>query len=329
MSNPKVFITRKIPQAGLDLLKENIDLEIWDKNAPPPYSILLEKVRDIDGLLCLLTDPIDQQLINQASRLKVISQMAVGYDNIDINAATNRGIPVGHTPGVLTEATADLTWALLMAITRRISEAQEYIKQGQWTTWEPMGLLGADFIGATLGLIGLGRIGQAVARRAQGFNLNILYSQPHRLEVKLEQELRVKYVAFKELLKESDFISLHAPLTEQTYHLIGVNELKLMKATAFLINTARGAMIDQTALYDALKPGKIAGAALDVTDPEPLPKDHPLLALNNVIITPHIGSASYQTRDQMSIIAAQNLLAGLQDKPLPHCVNSNLYKISV
>lgn len=321
MSKPKVFITRQIPREGLDLLKEQVDLEIWDKSEPPPYSILLEKVQEIEGLLCLLTDQIDQRLINHAPHLKVISQMAVGYDNIDVQAATNRGIRVGHTPGVLTEATADLTWALLMAITRRVTEAEDYIKQGKWTTWQPMGLLGSDFVGATLGIIGLGRIGRAVARRARGFNLNILYSQPHRLEVRLEQELGVNYVPFEQLLKESDFISLHTPLTEKTYHLIGKNELKLMKETAFLVNTARGGIIDQKALYDTLKQGQIAGAALDVTEPEPLPKDHQLLTLSNVIVTPHIGSASYQTRSKMAIMAAQNLLAGLQGQPLPNCVN--------
>ncbi|MEA5511775.1 D-glycerate dehydrogenase [Crocosphaera sp. UHCC 0190] len=325
MSKPKVFITRQIPQAGLDLLKDKVDLEIWEKNEPPPYSILLDKVQEVEGLLCLLTDQIDQQLINQAPHLKVISQMAVGYDNIDINTATIRGIPVGHTPGVLTEATADLTWALLMAITRRITEAQEYIKQGKWTTWQPMGLLGADFVGATLGIIGLGRIGQAVARRGKGFNLKVIYHKPRRLYPKLEQELGVNYVSFEQLLKESDFISLHTPLTERTYHLIGENELKLMKQTAFLINTARGGIIDQNALCYALQQGQIAGAALDVTEPEPLPKEHQLLTLSNVIVTPHIGSASYQTRFQMAIMAAQNLLAGLQGQPLPNCVNPNIY----
>jgi glyoxylate reductase len=325
MSQPKVFITRQIPEAGLSLLTNQVDLEIWDKSEPPPDSILLEKVSQIDGLLCLLTDQIDQNLIDHAPHLKVISQMAVGYDNIDINAATKRGIPVGNTPGVLTEATADLTWALLMAITRRITEAQDYVKQGQWTTWQPMGLLGADFSGSTLGLIGLGRIGQAVARRAKGFNLKILYHNRHRLAPNLEQELGLEYVSLETLLQTSDFVSLHTPLTETTYHLIGSKQLNLMKKTAFLINTARGGILDQEALYQTLVNQDIAGAALDVTDPEPLPKDHKLLTLNNVIITPHIGSASYNTRSQMAIIAAQNLLAGLQGKPLPHCVNPEVY----
>jgi glyoxylate reductase len=325
MSKPKVFITRQIPQAVLDLLQDQVELEIWMQNEPPPYTILLEKVQNIDGLLCLLTDKIDQQLITNAPHLKVISQMAVGYDNIDLNFATNKGIPVGNTPGVLTEATADLTWALLMAITRRITEGQEYIKQGKWTTWQPMGLLGADFVGATLGIIGMGRIGQAIARRAKGFNLNILYTNRRRLTLNLEQELGVNYVTLEQLLKEADFISLHTPLTEETYHLISTKELKQMKKTAFLINTARGGIIDQNALLSALKEGEIAGAGLDVTEPEPLPKDHELLTLNNVIITPHIGSASYQTRSQMAIIAAQNLLVGLQGLPLAYCVNSAVY----
>ncbi|HEY9702493.1 MAG TPA: D-glycerate dehydrogenase, partial [Allocoleopsis sp.] len=321
-------ITRQIPQSGIILLQNHVILEIWDQSEPPPYSILLEKVANIEGLLCLLTDKIDQKLIDNAPGLKVISQMAVGYDNIDIKAATNQGILIGNTPGVLTEATADLTWALLMAITRKITEGQEYIKQGKWTTWQPMGLLGADFVGSTLGIIGLGRIGQAVARRAKGFNLNILYHNRHRLDVNLEQELGVKYVSLEELLQESDFITLHTPLTDNTYHLIGSNELKLMKKTAFLINTARGQILNQNALHHALIEGEIAGAALDVTDPEPLPSNHELLQLNNVIITPHIGSASYETRSRMAIIAAQNLLAGLQGKPLVSCVNPDVYHIN-
>lgn len=321
MNKPKVFITRQIPQAGLDLLTDQVILEIWDQDQPPPYEILLEKVKEIDGLLCLLTDQIDQNLINHAPPLKVISQMAVGYDNIDVNFATKKGIPVGNTPGVLTEATADLTWALLMAISRRITESQTYIKEGEWTTWQPMGLLGADFVGSTLGIIGLGRIGQAVARRSQGFNLNVIYYNRQRLDVNLEEKLGVKYVNLEALLTQSDFISIHTPLTAETHHLIGADELKLMKKTAFLINTARGGIIDQNALFNALKYHEIAGAGLDVTEPEPLPKDHELLSLKNVIITPHIGSASYQTRFQMSIIAAQNLLLGLQGKSLKHCVN--------
>lgn len=325
MSKPKVFITRQIPEAGLNLLKDKLQLELWNQNEPPPYNILLEKTQNIEGLLCLLTDKIDQQLIENSPSLKVISQMAVGYDNINIQAATKSKIPVGNTPGVLTEATADLTWCLLMAIARRIFEGQEYIKQGQWTTWQPMGLLGADFVGSTLGIIGLGRIGQAVARRAKGFQLNILYCNRQRLDINLEEELGIKYVSFEELLKQADFISLHTPLTKETYHLISENELNLMKKTAFLINTARGSIIDQNALYHALKNQKIAGAALDVTEPEPLPKDHELLTLNNVIITPHIGSASYQTRSQMAIIAAQNLLAGIFNQPLPYCVNPDVY----
>lgn len=323
----RVFITRRLPQVDeLEQLHQIAVVETWSERQPPPYSVLLEKVKSLDGLLCLLTDSIDWQLLEMAPSLKVISQMAVGHDNIDISAATARGIPVGNTPGVLTNATADLTWALLMAAARRIVEAQSFVRNGQWLTWEPTLLLGADLSGSTLGIIGLGRIGQAVARRARGFDLKILYYSRHRLESSLEKSFGVEYTELEALLSESDFITLHTALSAETHHLIGDRQFQLMKSSAILINTARGSIVDPQALYQALSTNQIAGAALDVTEPEPIPMDSPLLKLDNVIITPHIGSASYQTRAQMAQMAVNNLIAGLEGKRLPHCVNQELYR---
>src|SRR5690606_988668 len=312
MAKPKVFVSRIIPAAGLDQVKAHCDVDLWEERLPPPYEVLTERVKGVDGLLCLLTDRIDAALMDAAGpQLKVISQMAVGYDNIDIPAATQRGIPVGNTPGVLTEATADLTFALLLAAARRIVEGVNYIKAGSWQTWEPETLLGADLTGATLGIIGLGRIGSAVARRASGFDMRIIAHSP---ETSAEEaaRLNVTLVDFDTLLAESDFVSIHTPLTAETRHLINNDALRKMKRTAILVNTARGPIVDQQALYEALKDGIIAYAALDVTDPEPIAPDHPLLELPNIIIVPHIGSASIRTRNRMAEIAAANLLAGLR-----------------
>lgn len=316
MSKPKVFVSRIIPAAGLDKVKAECDVDVWTEQLPPPYEVLTEHVKGVDGLLCLLTDRIDGALMDAAGpQLKVISQMAVGYDNIDITAATERGIPVGNTPGVLTEATADLAFALLLAAARRIVEGAQYIKDGKWKTWEPETLLGADLTGATLGIVGWGRIGQAVAKRASGFDMRIIAHSRSPIS-----DDGVEQVDFDTLLAESDFVSLHTPLTPETRHLINRDALRKMKRTAILINTARGPIVDQEALYDALTDGTIAYAALDVTDPEPMKPDHPLLSLSNATIVPHIGSASVQTRNRMAEIAADNLLAGLFDKPLRHQV---------
>lgn len=316
MSKPKVFVSRIIPAAGLDKIKAECEVDLWTEQMPPPYEVLTERVKGVDGLLCLLTDRIDGALMEAAGpQLKVISQMAVGYDNIDIAAATERGIPVGNTPGVLTEATADLTFALLLAAARRIVEGVNYIKAGEWKTWEPETLLGADLTGATLGIVGWGRIGQAVAKRASGFDMRIIAHSRSPIS-----EDGVKQVDFDTLLAKSDFVSLHTPLTPETRHLINREALRKMKRTAILINTARGPIVDQEALYDALTDGTIAYAALDVTDPEPMQPDHPLLSLPNATIVPHIGSASVQTRNRMAEIAADNLLAGLSGKPLRHQV---------
>ena len=325
MSQPQVFITRQIPQVGLDALLPHVQMEVWPEQQPPPYSVLLEKAKQIDGLLCLLTDSIDAEVIAAGKSLKVISQMAVGYDNINVAAATSRGIPVGNTPGVLTEATADLTWALLMAAARRLPEAENYVKQGQWQTWQPTLLLGADLVGKTLGIVGLGRIGAAVARRARGWNMRIIYTSQKRHQLEEEKTLGVEYVSLEQLLAEADFVTLHTALTDKTYHLIDQPQLELMKSSAILINSARGSIINPEALYQALKQGKIRAAAIDVTEPEPLPVNSPLLTLPNLIVTPHIGSASEQTRSQMALMAAQNLLAGLRGQVLPHCVNPEVY----
>ena len=317
---PKVFVSRIIPDAGLKRLQETCEVDLWEAPLPPTYETLLERVRGVDGILCLLTERIDAQLLDAAGpQLKVVSQMAVGYDNIDINAAAERGIPVGNTPGVLTEATADLTLALLLAAGRRIVEGVRYIQDGQWQTWEPMGLLGADLTGATLGIIGLGRIGAAVAQRAAGFDMKIIAYSP-RLTRDQARAAGVEKVDLETLLSDSDFVSLHCPLNDQTRGLIDGETLAQMKPSAILINTARGPIIDQQALYTALKNGVIAAAALDVTEPEPIPMDDPLLSLPNIIIVPHIGSASVRTRDRMAQMAASNLLAGLEGKPLPNAV---------
>jgi glyoxylate reductase len=322
MARPKVFVTRKIFQEALDRISQAAEMEVWPDDLPPPYEVLLQKARDAEGILTMLTDKIDAKLMEKSSRLKVISNMAVGHDNIDVAAATRRGIRVGYTPGVLTETTADLVFSLLLAAARRVVEADSYVRDGRWQTWGPMVLLGQDIHHATLGIIGLGRIGTEVARRARGFNMKILYYSRTRRTPGEESELGLEYVdRMPELLSRSDFISVHVPLTQETYHLIGAAEFAVMKPTAVFINASRGAVTDQRALHEALKSGKIFSAAIDVTETEPIPMDDPLLTLKNIVITPHIGSASVLTRTRMSLMATDNLLAGLRGEALPNCVN--------
>ena len=324
MSKPKVFVTRVIPEKGLGIIREYCEVDVWQNELPPTRDELLQSVRGIDGLLSLLTDTIDSEVMDEAgSQLKVISNHAVGFDNINVPAATARNIPVGNTPDVLTDATADFTFALLMAVARRIPEAERYVHEGKWKTWGPMTLLGVDIQGATLGLVGFGRIGKAVARRALGFDMRVIYYSPN--EKKTYPDLNTTQVDFETLLKESNFISLHTPLTPETRHLIDAEALSKMKPNAVLINTARGPVVDSVALYQALKEKRIFGAGLDVTDPEPIPMESPLLTLDNIVIVPHIASASKTTRDQMSRIAAQNLIAGLKGERLPNCVNPQVY----
>jgi glyoxylate reductase len=324
MSKPKVFVTRRIPEKGLEIVNDFCDVDLWQSELPPTRDELLQHVRGVDGLLCLLTDKIDGEMMDEAGpQLKVISNFAVGFDNIDVPAATARKIPIGNTPDVLTDATADFAFALLMAVARRVNEAECYVHEGKWKTWGPMTLLGVDIQGATLGLVGLGRIGKAVARRALGFDMRVIYYDPG--EKKTDPALKAKRVDFETLLEESDFISLHTPLTPDTRHLIDAEALSKMKPDAVVINTARGPIVDPDALYEALKERRIFGAGLDVTDPEPLPLDSPLLTLDNVIIAPHIASASRSSREKMSWMAAQNLIAGLKGDRLPNCVNPQLY----
>jgi glyoxylate reductase len=317
---PKVFVTRKLPQKAWEELLLHADAEIWDYETPPPYEIILEKVRGKEGLMCLLTDRIDAQVMDAGADLKVISQVAVGFDNIDVMAATARGIRVGNTPGVLTDATADFTFALLMAAARRIGEGIDYVRQGHWRTWGLTLLLGQEVYGKTLGLVGFGRIGQAVAKRARGFDMKILYTDRTRL-LEAEAELGAEYRSLEALLREADFISLHVSLNDQTRGLIGARQLGLMKPSAVLINTSRGPVLDQEALYKALQSSQIAYAALDVTDPEPLPPDDKLLTLPNILILPHIASATVTSRTQMCLMAVQNLAAGLKGEKLPYPVN--------
>lgn len=320
MAKWKVFVTRIIPEAGLKLVLENCDAEVWQEETPPPREVLIEKIRDCEGVLTLLSDKMDAEVMDNAPKLRVISNYAVGYDNIDVPEATKRGIMVTNTPGVLTETTADLAFALILATARRIVEADKYTRMGIWKTWGPMLLLGRDVYGATLGIIGFGRIGQAVARRAKGFNMRILYYDIKRNE-EAERELGAEYRDLPSLLKEADIVSIHTPLTKETYHMIGEKELYLMKPTAILVNTARGAVVDQKALYKVLKEKRIFGAGLDVYEKEPIDKDDPLIELDNVVLLPHIGSASVETREKMAIMAAENLLAGLRGERPKHLVN--------
>ncbi len=322
---PKVFITRRLPDAALEMIQPVCEVEVWPEEMPTPREVLLAKAAALDGLLSMLTDTIDAELMERAPGLKVISNYAVGVDNIDIPEATRRGLIIGHTPGVLTETTADLAFGLLMAAARRIVEGDRYVRAGQWRTWSPMILLGRDLHGATLGLVGLGRIGTAVARRAAGFGMRVLYHSRTR-QPDAEEQLGLIWADLDTVLREADFISLHTPLTPETRHLINARTLGLMKNSAILVNTARGGVVDQAALFAALQEGKIAGAALDVTDPEPLPMSDPLLTLPNCVIAPHIGSASIATRTKMAEMAAANLLAGLKGEMPPHPVNPEAWQ---
>ncbi len=326
MGKPRVFVTTVIPDEGLDLVLSVCQADVWTGELPPSREVILERVQGVDGVLSLLAARIDGEVMDAAGpSLKVISNYAVGYDNIDIAAATARGIPVGNTPDVLTDTTADFAFALLMAAARRIAEGDRFVRAGRWKTWGPKVFLGQDVAGATLGIVGFGRIGKAVARRAHGFGMHVLYADPYCSEDDFALEIGAQCVDLDTLLQESDFVSIHTPLTAETVHLFDANALAKMKPTAILINTARGPVVDASALYEALVERTITYAALDVTDPEPLPSDSPLLNLENVIVTPHIASASVVTRGKMARMAAENLLAGLRGDPLPHCVNPEVY----
>jgi glyoxylate reductase len=298
-----VFVTRALPGGALERLRDKHAVTVWDGALPPTAAVLREALAGANGLLCLLTDRVDAALLDAAPKLRAIANYAVGTDNIDLELTAARGIPVGVTPDVLTEATADLAFALLLAAARRLPEAAAAAREGLWRTWEPAGWLGADVDGATLGIVGFGRIGRAVARRAEGFRMTIRSTADTPLQ---------------ELLEGSDFISLHCPLTPRTHHLIDAAALARMRPNAILVNTARGGVVDQHALIEALGRGVIAGAAIDVTDPEPPPPDDPVFTTPNLIVAPHIGSATHTARARMTELAVENLLAGLDGRPMPH-----------
>jgi glyoxylate reductase len=318
---PKVFVTRVIPEAGLDKIKQHCDAEIWTDPLPPPYEVIRRELAHCDGLVSLLTDTVDIPLMDAAPKLKVVSNFAVGFNNIDVPAATKRGIAVGNTPGVLTDATADMAFCLLIAAARRLVEGHQYTLSGKWKTWEPLGHLGQDLAGRTLGIVGMGRIGYALAKRCRaGWDMKILYTDVNKNE-KAEMELAGKQVDLDTLLQEADFISLHTDLNEKTRGMFGKDQFQKMKRTAVLINTARGPLVDQKALAEALKAGTIFAAGLDVTDPEPPESSDPFLKLPNIIIAPHIASATVGTRNAMAEICAGNLVAGLTGQKLPAWVN--------
>jgi glyoxylate reductase len=315
---PRVFVSRVIPDEGLDRVRAACEMDLWTEELPPPRDELLRRVAGCDGVLTLLTDRVDDEFLDAAGPgLKVVSNYAVGFDNIDVAACARRGIPVGNTPGVLTDTTADLAFALLMAAARRLPEGDRYVRDGRWRTWGPLLLLGPDVHGSTIGIVGFGRIGQAVARRAAGFGMRILYHDVAPLPDEVTGPLGATYTPLETLLAESDFVSLHVNLTAETRHLISSRTLALMRPTAVLVNTSRGPVVDQAALASALRDGIIAAAALDVTDPEPIPMDDPLVGLDNCLIVPHIASASRATRGRMAEMAAANLLAGVRGERLP------------
>jgi lactate dehydrogenase-like 2-hydroxyacid dehydrogenase len=313
-----VFVARVIPDEGLDAIRGACDTDLWEDELPPPRDELLRRVAGCDGVLTLLTDRVDDEFLDAAGPgLRVVSNYAVGFDNIDVAACARRGIPVGNTPGVLTETTADLAFALLMAAARRLPEGDRYVRAGRWRTWGPMLLLGPDIHGATIGIVGFGRIGQAVARRAQGFGMEILYHDLQELPASVTEPLGATFLPLEELLPRSDFVSLHVNLSPQTRHLMNAETLSWMKPTAVLVNTSRGPVVDQAALADALERDVIWAAALDVTDPEPIPMDDRLVGRDDCLIVPHIASASRATRGKMAAMAAANLLAGVRGEPLP------------
>lgn len=327
MVKPKILVTRKLPPPAYEILSEYCEIELWEKEGPPPKEEIIRRLGDKDALLCLLTDKIDKEVIDAGPKLRVISTYSVGFDHIDVKYATSKGIYIGHTPGVLTDAVADLAFALLLAIARRIVECDNLIRNGEWVVaWAPTFMLGDAVYGKTIGIIGLGKIGSAVARRANGFNMKILYYDKIRRE-SIEKELNAEFKSLEDLLKESDFVLLSVTLTEETFHLINEDRLKLMKKSTYLINISRGKVIDEKALVKALKENWIRGAALDVFETEPIGKDNPLTKLKNVILTPHVASATNETRSKMAEIAAKNLVNVLKGEDPLFLVNPEVKKI--
>jgi glyoxylate reductase len=325
---PKVFVSRVIPEDGLVPIRAATQATIWPEDLPPPRAALLEAIAGCDGVVTLLTDRVDDEFLDAAGpQLKVVSNYAVGFDNVDVPACTARGVAVGNTPGVLTETTADLAFALLMASARRLPEGDRYVRAGKWKTWGPLLLLGPDVHGATIGIVGFGRIGQAVARRAMGFGMTVVYHDVHRADAEVEAQFGATFLPLEDLLPRADFVSLHVNLTPDTKGLIDREKLSWMKPTAVLVNTSRGPVVNGADLAEALRAGTIFGAALDVTDPEPIRTDDPLLSLDNCIVVPHIASASRATRGKMAEMAAANLLAGVAQPPqrIPTPVNPEVY----
>ncbi|OGO28398.1 MAG: D-glycerate dehydrogenase [Chloroflexi bacterium RBG_16_54_18] len=328
MLKPKVFVTRIIPEKGSRLVEDFCQADIWQDELPPSHAEILKRVGGVDGLLCLLTDQVDAEVMDAAGNgLRVISNHAVGFDNIDVPEATRRGIPVGNTPGILTESTADFAFSLIGAAARRVVEGDRFVHSMKWKTWGPSLLLGTDLHHATLGIVGYGRIGRALARRAVGFDMRVIYYDPESTSDIQQQNVPAEAVDLDTLLRESDFISIHTPLNNETRHMFNRGAFARMKSNAVLVNTARGPVVEPAALYEALKYGQIAYAALDVTEPEPIPVDSPLLELENLVITPHIASASRLTREKMASMAAENLIAGLKGERLPYCVNPEIYPV--
>jgi len=321
---PRAVITRQPPGDGVLRVGQEADVWLWEENRPIPSDRLREAIAAADGLLCMLTDTVDTALLDAASQLRVVSTMAVGVDNIDLAACTARGIPVGHTPDVLTETTADTAFALLLAAARRLGEGRDYVQAGEWKQWEPDLLLGHDVHASTLGIVGLGRVGRAIARRGLGFGMRVLYNGRHR-QPTAEADLGVIYRSLDDLLAESDHVVVATPLTTETQQVIDGSALARMKPTATLVNISRGGTVDSDALVEALRSGAIAAAGLDVTDPEPIPADHPLVQLPNCFVIPHLGSSSQRTREAMAGLATDNLLAGLNGERLPACANPEVY----
>ena len=311
---PRVFVTRQIAQEAIDLLRTAAEVKVWQEDRVVPRAVLLTEASQADALLSLLTEKIDEELLDAGKKLKIVANMAVGYDNFDLLALNRHRVVGTNTPGVLTETTADFAFALMMAAARQVVQAERYVRSGQWETWEPNLFVGQDIHHATLGIVGLGRIGTEFAKRARGFDMRVLYSDVQRRPAEFEREHGVEFRKLDDLLAESDFVTIHVDLNDSTRKLFNREHFQKMKSTAYLINAARGAIVDTDALYEALKSGQIAGAALDVTDPEPLPANHPLLQLENCVVCPHIASASVRTRTNMAKLAAENIVNVLQGK---------------
>lgn len=318
MNRPKVVITGKVQPIALEMMREACDVVSWDSVQPIPKETLYEWIKDAHGLFCSGSIRVDEALLEHAKQLRVICQSSVGYDNVDVDACTAHGIPFGNTPDVLTEATADLTFGLLLSAARRIHEGYNQVKAGEWVNNFEIPF-GSDLYGKNLGIVGMGSIGAAVARRAQGFGMRVLYY--NRRPRQDDEVTKATYASFDDVLAESDFLVVLVPLSTSSRNMFGPEQFRRMKSTAYFINVARGLVVDTMALYEALKNGEIHYAAVDVTHPEPLPGNHPLLQLQNFLVTPHVGSATHETRDRMAELTVRNLLAGLNRQPLTTCVN--------